>query len=282
MGLGVCARLADAGFAVGAADIDDAREPAVRAAGAAWLTSTARLASDTDVLVTALPGTDELVHAVAQALPALRRDSTWIDLTSADPTSAAPLVVAARGRGVACLDAPMGGGPPDAAAGTLTLFVGGPAETLAAQRTLLDTLGRVRHVGANGSGYTVKLLVNLLWFGQAVAVGEAMLLAQRVGIEPEHLRSLLADSAADSGFLRNDAVKLLDGDYLETFGLDRCCEELDALVEMARAAGLPFEHGQATRDAYARALEHFGPRDGELLAVALLEQRAGQQLRRHS
>ena len=65
-------------------------------------------------------------------------------------------------------------------------------------RPILETLGRVDHVGDNGAGYTTKLLVNLLWFGQAVAVGEALLLARRAGIDLEVLRSAIGASSAAS------------------------------------------------------------------------------------
>jgi 3-hydroxyisobutyrate dehydrogenase len=119
-----------------------------------------------------------------------------------------------------------------------------------------------------------------MWFGHAVAVGEALLLGQRAGIEAEALRALLADSAAASRFLDRDAPALLSGDYLESFGLDRCCEELDAVVATAADVQLPLQLGRAVRDSYARALARFGPRAGELLAVALLEEQAGTLLRR--
>jgi 3-hydroxyisobutyrate dehydrogenase len=88
-------------------------------------------------------------------------------------------------------------------------------------------------VGDNCAGYTTKLLTNLLWFGQAVAAGEVLLLARRSGIDLELLRRALGDSAAASEFVRHDLSALLEGDYLEAFGLNRCGEELDAVVDRA-------------------------------------------------
>lgn len=70
---------------------------------------------------------------------------------------------------------------------------------------------RIIHVGDNGAGYTVKLLVNLLWFGQAVATGEALLLARRTGIDLDVLRQTLATSAASTAFIRDDLGALLGG-----------------------------------------------------------------------
>jgi 3-hydroxyisobutyrate dehydrogenase len=91
--------------------------------------------------------------------------------------------------------------------GSLKLFVGGDVEVLERHRSLLEILGgphRIVQVGGPGAGYTTKLLVNLLWFGQAVATGEALLLAKRAGIDLGLLRAALADSAAASDFIRRD------------------------------------------------------------------------------
>ena len=282
MGLPVCARLAGAGLRVVAADLEPEREQHVRAAGASWDADTERLARQAAVLITVLPGSSELVEAMGIALRTLQPGATWIDLTSAAPAAAAELVARAHRRGIECLDAPVGGGVEAAAAGALQLFVGGRREVIERHRTVLELLGRVEHVGDHGAGYTTKLLVNLLWFGQAVAVGEALLLARRAGIDLEVLRSALGRSAAASEFVRGDLGALLGGDYLESFGIDRCCEELATVVALADELTVPFDVSAAVERTYRAALARYGPIDGELLAVALLEERAGTRLRRSS
>jgi len=279
MGLPVCARLLRAGFQVTATDILPAREADVRSAGAEWIAGTEGVARIADVLLTVLPGSSELTEAMALALPSLRPRTTWIDLTSASPATARPLVDRAESLGIECLDAPAGGGPAAAAAGSLHLFVGGRGAVVERHRNLLESLGRVDHVGENGAGYITKLLVNLLWFGQAVAVGEALLLARRAGLDLELLRSVIGESAAASEFVRRDVPGLFEGDYLASFGVHRCHEELEAVLSLADELDVPFELSGAVERAYRAALERYGPVDGELLAVALLEERAGVRLR---
>jgi 3-hydroxyisobutyrate dehydrogenase len=279
MGLPVCARLLSAGFQVTATDILPEREAAVRSAGADWIAGTEGVATIADVLLTLLPGSSELAEAMALALPALRPHTTWIDLTSAAPATARPLVGRAEALGIECLDAPAGGGPAAAAAGSLQLFVGGREDAVERHRGLLESLGRIDHVGENGTGYITKLLVNLLWFGHAVAVGEALLLGRRAGIDVDVLRSVIGDSAAASEFMRRDVPALLEGDYLASFGVHRCHEELEAVASLADELDVPFEVSGAVERAYRAAVERYGPVDGELLAVALLEERAGVRLR---
>jgi 3-hydroxyisobutyrate dehydrogenase len=280
MGLPMCTNLARAGYEVIAGDERPEREQEARAVGASWAGEAQLVAAAAEVLVTVLPGSDELREAMALAIPTLGPGTTWIDMTSSSAAVGRELGARARERGVECLDAPVGGGVAAAAAGTLQLFVGGEAQTVERHRRLLEVLGSIEHVGDHGAGYTTKLLVNLLWFGQAVATGEALLLARRAGIDLEVLRGALGRSAAASEFVRRDLDALLDGDYLTSFGLDRCCEELEAVRALAGELAVPFELSAAVARAYARALERYGPVDGELLAVALLEEQAGVRLRR--
>jgi 3-hydroxyisobutyrate dehydrogenase len=168
---------------------------------------------------------------------------------------------------------------PAARGGTLQLFVGGEAAAVARHRPLLEVLGHVEHVGGPGAGRLVKLIVNLLWFGQSVAVAEALLVAQRSGLDVDRVAGALGRSAADSEFVRADLPGLLSGDYRDSFGLDGCCDQLDAMAGIARELGLPFELSDAVRTAYHAALARYGPVDGELRPVALLEERAGVNLR---
>ena len=280
MGLPICARLVDAGYHVIVHDRDPARELAVRGLGASWDVAADRVVGSVDVLLTVLPGPGELGEVMYVALGAMRAGSTWIDLTSSSPSASQHLWRRADRRGVETLDAPMGGGIAAAQAGSLQLFIGGAGETVDRHRPLLATLGVVHHVGARGAGYATKLIVNSLWFSQALATGEAFLLAQRAGLDPEALQEAVQASAARSEFTDRDLDALLDGDYLRSFGLDRCCEELEAINELAARLGTPSEIATLTASIYRRALDHYGPQDGELLPIAMLEHEAGQLLRR--
>jgi 3-hydroxyisobutyrate dehydrogenase len=282
MGLPMCANLVRAGHAVLAHDLRAERADQVRACGARWAATAAEAAAAADVLITVLPGPAEVSAAMAGALRVLRPGTTWIDVSSNAPAAAEPIRLAAVERGVDVLDAPMGGGVAAAEDGVVTFYVGGSAEVLDRHRAVFDALGEPRrlvHVGGPGAGYTAKLLVNLLWFGQAIATAEALLLGKRAGIDLGVLRGALADSAAASRLIREDLDALFAGDYKTTFGLDRCREELVNVTAQARELGVPFELANLVERIHGRALARYGPVDGELLAVALLEEEAGTALR---
>lgn len=285
MGLPMCANLVRAGYDVTAGDAREELQHAVIACGARWGGPGSAIAAAVDVLITMLPGGPELrdlMLAPGDLLGALPQTVTWIDMTSTSPVIGRVLAGAARARGIGMLEAPVGGGVRAAAAGRLQLFTGGDAALLERHRPLLEALadpGQIFRMGGPGAGYTTKHLVNLLWFGQAIATAEALLLARREDIDLELMQKALAGSAASSSFIRDDLGALFGGDYLTSFGLDRCCEELSAITALARREYVPFELSEKVEQIYQRALARYGPVDGELLPVAMLEEQAGVRLR---
>jgi 3-hydroxyisobutyrate dehydrogenase len=286
MGLPVCAVLADAGYQVTATDERGLAQADAVACGAAWRDTPAQAAAAAaDVLITMLPGGSELQAAMlgaAGALEGMAAGMTWIDMTSSSPSAVRPVRERAIAAGVQVLEAPAGGGVQAAREGRLQLFLGGDTGVIERHRALLQVVGdpeRIVHVGGHGTGYTAKLLVNLLWFGQAIATAEALLLGQRVGIDLQVLKQTLGGSPAASTLIRHDVDAVFRGDYLASFGLDRICEELEAVTALARDYRVPFELSDCVYRTYRRTLARYGPVDGELLAMALREDQAGQKLR---
>lgn len=283
IGLPLVQRLVAAGHLVRAHDVRPEVELQVRSAGATWAPRLADAIAGSEVVLTVLPGSSELASVVfgpRGLLTALSSGSVWVDLTSADPDLAGRLAEAALANDVPYLDAPIGGGVQAITDGTVRVYVGGPATVLAQVRPVLEAFAaEIQHIGEPGAGYLAKLLVNSLWFGQAVMTAEALLVAQRAGIDATTMTAALRGSAGDGAFVGQHLSALLRGDYLTTFGLDRCVEELDSVLRFAEDQDLPHPMLTALADLHRQALERFGPVDGELMAVALLEAQADTVLR---
>ncbi|WP_375386065.1 NAD-binding protein [uncultured Microbacterium sp.] len=148
---------------------------------------------------------------------------------------------------------------------------------------VLDALaapGGVEVIGTDpADAQTVKLLSNLLWFGQVIAVTEALLLGRAMGLEPATLRALLATRAGSSVVLERDYEAVLRGDYMASFSLDRVIEQLATASALATELHVPFELSTLVEKTHRAAREAFGPIAGELLAARLLEERDGRALR---
>lgn len=279
MGVPIAVGLSSAGVDIVAWDPDEHARARAASAGIRVASSAGEVAASVGVLVTVLPGAAEVEGVVVPLLESLAPDSLWLDLTSGDPRVTRRVATLAAARGIATVDAAMVGGVSAASARTLSFLVGGPSDAVARAHRLLESLGTVDHVGEEpGAGQGAKLLGNLLWFGQVVAVTEALLLGQSMGIPASTLRRTLAAGPGGSAFIDEYLDRLLAGDDLTDFSLARCVEELDILASQAHETDVPFTLSNQVVTLHREALERFGAVDGELLAARLLEERAGRRL----
>ena len=130
------------------------------------------------------------------------------------------------------------GGVTGATDGTLQIFVGGDRRTLLRVRPLLEVMGdpeRILHVGPHGAGYTVKLMLNLLWFATVVVTAEVLTIGVRAGVDLATLRRSLLASAAASHFLEHDVLSVLErGDFDDSFALALGLQGPGLAVDLAR------------------------------------------------
>jgi 3-hydroxyisobutyrate dehydrogenase len=274
MGAPLCARLVERGLDVVCTDLDPARRDLVP--GAVGAADAPAVGAQADLVVTVLPGPGEVAAVCDALIGAMPPGSLWIDCSTASPAVVGSIAGAAGDRGVRVVDAPLGGSPAAAREGRLLSFIGGTAEDVSRARRVLDAVAeRIVHVGPHGAGYAVKLLANSLWFGQAVAVAEALTIAGRAGLDVELVRGALAGSAAESRFLSQDAPALLRGDEMPWFALARCAEQLHSLKAFADELSVPAEVLEAVGSVYDGALERYGDVDGELLGARFAAERGG-------
>lgn len=262
-------------------------DPAVVAALQDGLRATAeaRDLTDLDVLVTVLPGPGEVARALGgdeSLLRAVRRGGVWLDLTSNDPGLAAEVAGWASDRGVVSVAAPMRGGPAEARSASLDFVVAGAPEAVERVAPLLRRLGAgdaiVRAGDDVAAAHVVKLLGNALWFAQALATTEALLVARSAGLDPEATAALLRTGPGSSRFLDREVGQLLAGDLMPDFGIDRVVDELHSVAALAAEGRVEADVLETSLRVHAAALERYGPVLGELLGARLLEERSGGPL----
>ncbi len=286
MGGPMCGRLVAAGFDVTAFDLNSEALGRLVEVGARAGASVADCARGADVLITMLPAPPQ-VEAVllgeGGGISALEPGAVSIDMSTSSTAIGARVLAAARERRVEVLDAPVAGQSIGAKAGTLAIYVGGPDEAFERARPLFEAIGdpeRIFHLGPHGAGYTVKLLLNLLWFIQSVAVGEVLSVGVRAGVSLDRLHGALVGSPANSVFLERDVRMVLDdGDYDEAFPMRLVTKDLGLAVDLARDVGVPVELTALVEQIQRRARALYGDDAGEISAIRLYEDLAGVKLR---
>jgi 3-hydroxyisobutyrate dehydrogenase len=289
MGGPMCGHLVKAGFDVTAFDLSSDALSVVVEAGARVARSALDCASAVDALITMLPAPPHVQSVLLGAdgsdgvIGGLEPGTIAIDMSTSSVAVGSRVVAAARERGVDVLDAPVAGQSIGAKAGTLAIYVGGDPDVFERARPLFDAMGdpaRVFHLGPNGAGYTVKLLLNLMWFIESVAVGEVLSVGVKAGVPLDRLHEALVGSPANSVFLERDVRMVLDdGDYDEAFPMRLVTKDLGLAVDLAGEVGVPAELTALVEQIHRRVRNLYGDDAGEISAVRLYEDLAGVQLR---
>jgi 3-hydroxyisobutyrate dehydrogenase-like beta-hydroxyacid dehydrogenase len=222
------------------------RAPAdeLAAAGAKVLRSNADVASAADVIITILPADKELKETVLGddgLLQGIGRGKVLIDMTTATAFSMQEVERAVVAAGGEVLDAPVSGGTPAAAQGTLTIMVGGDTGLLERCRPLLETMGqKIVHVGPVGQGKVVKMVNQMMAAAHLVLIGEAFALGVRCGAEPATLYDVIKTSSGHSKMmdLRLPGF-LLDGNVDPGFRLDLMKKDVNLAVDSGQALNVP-------------------------------------------
>jgi 3-hydroxyisobutyrate dehydrogenase len=198
MGGPMAANLLAAGHTVRGFDPVAELKGAAEAKGAKVFDSGAEAAADSDVVITSLPNGGIVKACYAEVLPAAREGTLFIDTSTISVDDARTINSQAAERGFAQLDAPVSGGVKGATAGTLAFMVGGDEAAVQRARPVLEPLaGKIIHCGASGTGQAAKLCNNMVLAVQQIAVGEAFVLADRLGLSAQSLFDVITGATGN-------------------------------------------------------------------------------------
>lgn len=286
MGSGMTRNLQAAGFQLIVNDVRKESAADLVANGSEWADNAAEVAAGSDVVITMLP-TPKHVETVAMGpggiLDGMADGGTWVDMSTSVPEVANRVRELGASRGIRVMDAPVSGMSIGAANGMLQIFIGGDGADVQRLRPAFEAMGdpeRIQHVGGHGAGYAVKLMINQLWFSHLVATAEVLSTGVKAGVDLEVLRQALIASPANSNFVQNDVLSILQhGDYDEGFAIALACKDLGLSIDLARTVGVPVELSSLVEQLYRRAKALYGDKAGEMTPVKLYEDAIGVQLR---
>ncbi len=283
LGVHLATSLHHEGFALTIYDLDPDRATELVAAGCTWAESPAVVATDVDVLITCLPS-PAAVQAVmtgeSGALARLSPGSLWIDMSTNDVDTLTGLARIAASVGVHCLEAPVTGGVHKAASGDITVLVGGEHERFTAHRDLFDAVGgECIYVGSLGQATAMKVITNMLAFIHLVAVGEALMLAKRGGVDLAVAFAAIRASSGNSFVHETESQVILNGSYDIGFTLDLACKDLGFATQLSEDLGVPLILEPAVAAVFERARTMYGGSAWSPQVVKLLEDALDERLR---
>lgn len=213
------------------------------AAGATWRDSPAQVAAESDIVFTTVTDSaavEEVVLGKEGVFAGARPGLIFVDMSTIAPAVSRRIAAEGERRGVRCLDAPVSGGEKGARERTLSIMVGGDAETLAACRPLLEILGKkITHVGPAGAGQTLKLVNQVICGLNLLAMAEGLALADRAGLDLNTVVEAVSGGAAGSWMVANLGPKVAAGDFTPGFMIKLQQKDLRLALEMAAELAQP-------------------------------------------
>jgi 3-hydroxyisobutyrate dehydrogenase len=244
MGGPMVERLVSLGYPVQAFDIDAARLAAAHRAGARPVESSAAAARSADFILLNLPSAqavEEAVFGPSGLADALRAPQLVVDFSTISAVECRDFSRRLHEKtGCNWVDAPVSGGPPASAAGTLTIVAGGAETDIARLRPLMDDVGRqFTHVGPIGSGSLAKTIAQLVVCSNYAVLAEAARLAEAVGIDAAILPSCVRGGHADGELMRQVYPRIAAHDFAPRAYARQLLKDLEAVQELAREAHVP-------------------------------------------
>ena len=254
MGAAMVGRLSRQGFDVTVYNRTiETAERAIRGTGALMVSTPAEAVGTADVVISSLADDAAVLDVFVgsgEAVASLKPGTVVLEMSTIDPLTVAALAEAVGATGAQLVDAPVSGSVPLVEQGSLTVMAGGEAESVARARPVLDALAaKVFHVGPSGSGATMKLAVNAIVHATNLAVSEALVLAERSGVDRSAAYEVFAGSAVASPFITYKRGAFEDPEASPVaFSLDLVVKDLDLILELADRTHVPMAQANATRN----------------------------------
>jgi len=274
MGAPMCGHLLDAGFELTVHTRGPEKAAPLRERGAAWADTPLEVARASDVVFT-LVGFPEDVREVVLgdhgALAGCAPGSILVDMTTSQPSLAVEIAQAARERGVHAVDAPVSGGDVGARNAHLSIMIGGDAGIVRGLQPCWERMGRtIVHQGGPGAGQHAKMVNQTLIASSMVGVCEALLYAQRAGLDLETVLESVSSGAAGSWSLSNLGPRIIANDFAPGFFVEHFVKDMGIALREAERMSLALPGLALARQLYVALCAQGHGRSGtQSLALAL-------------
>lgn len=283
MGMPMARNLLKAGFEVTVYNRTASRAEKLAGEGARKADSATELAGTSSVVITMVsdtPDVESIILGEYGIIDSIKGDSVIIDMSTISPDATREMALRLREKNVHMLDAPVSGGEQGAIDGTLSIMVGGDYEVLQRCRQILETMGKdVVYVGTNGMGQTVKLINQILVAGTLNSVVEALVFAQKQGVDLSRAIEAVRGGAAGSWQLTNLAPRIIRRDFQPGFMVDLMQKDLRLVMEAAESMNIPLPVTSLIHQMFLSLRSSGEGKSGTQALVKFLEGLSGVEVR---
>jgi len=206
--------------------------------GAIWKDKVADVAKVADIIITMIgtPNDVEEVYLTDDGILAhAKPNTTLIDMTTSKPALAIDIYEKAKKKGIRVLDAPVSGGDVGAKNATLAIMVGGDKEVFDDMLPILQIMGtNIVYQGEAGAGQHTKMVNQISIAPAMIGVCEALIYANKAGLDPHTVLTSISTGAAGSWSLDNYAPRMIAGDFAPGFAIKHFIKDMKIALESAQ------------------------------------------------
>ena len=242
MGKPMVRNLMNAGNSVTVYDIVGTAVEEMATEGAVPASSSSEVASKNPLIITMVPDSADSEAAILGAngvLEGAASGSVVIDMSSIAPASSQKIAAGCEAQGVEFLDAPVSGGEPGAISGTLAIMVGGKKDVYDRYVDVFAPMGNATFCGDYGAGNTTKLANQIMVAINIAAVGEALVLAKKAGLDPNVVFDAVKGGLAGSNVLNAKGPMMIEGNFNPGFRIRLHQKDLNNALQTARELSVP-------------------------------------------
>ena len=242
MGKPMVRNLMKAGNTVTVYDIVGTSVEEMATEGAIPASSSSEVASKNSLIITMVPDSADSEAAILGAngvLEGAASGSVVIDMSSIAPASSQKIAAGCEAQGVDFLDAPVSGGEPGAVSGTLAIMVGGKKDVYDKYVDVFAPMGSATFCGDYGAGNTTKLANQIMVAINIAAVGEALVLAKKAGLDPNVVFEAVKGGLAGSNVLNAKGPMMIEGNFNPGFRISLHQKDLNNALQTARELSVP-------------------------------------------
>ncbi len=264
-------------------DLDKSAAEPLLAAGASWAETPKALAENVDLAITCLPSpaaSASVIERTDGVLAGLRRGSIWAEMSTTDEAEVKRLGALISDAGCAPVDCPVSGGCHRAATGNISIFAGCDRATFDRILPVLTAMGRrILHTGPLGSASVLKVVTNYLATANLVSLAEALVTAERAGMDLTTTYEAIRISSGNSFVHETESQVILNGSRDINFTMDLVSKDIGLFQTIADRTGVPLELNPVLIDIFKDGEARYGPRESSPNIIRRLEEAVSAQIR---
>ena len=264
-------------------DIDSKLTKKFSDQGALIANSSKDLAEKSDLIITCLPSPEvcsKVMEADDGVIKGLTKNKIWLEMSTTDSSEVKRIGALVKATGAIPLDCPVSGGCHRAATGNIAILVGGEKNAFKKILPVLSAMGRkILHTGELGSASILKVITNYLASANLVAIGEALTVAKKSGMDLKIAYEAIKISSGNSFVHETESQVILNGSYNISFIMDLVLKDMGLFNDLSIKNNIPLELSPLVLKIFKDGQKKYGPRAWSSMVVKRLEDTCNINLR---